>query len=124
MSGKKLKYCGQMMKRLDHETPIEELFEEQIQCADLVILSKADMLDPQALQKVKAEITPYLRAGTKIIASKNSDLPAELLLGIDAKAEDDLDSRPSHHDDGHTHDHDDFESFAVSFGEIADIEIA
>jgi cobalamin biosynthesis protein CobW len=30
---------------LDHETPIEELFEDQLNCADLVLLTKTDLVE-------------------------------------------------------------------------------
>ena len=43
-----------------------------------------------------------------------------MLLGIEAAAEDDLASRPSHHDLEAEHDHDDFESFVVARGPVAD----
>ncbi len=98
---------------LTHETPLEELFEEQLQCADIVILSKADCVTAEQLQQIKTSIAPHLRPGTKILPSKNSKISPNLLLGLGAKAEDDLDSRYSHHDDGHAHDHDDFTSFVV-----------
>ncbi len=106
---------------IDHETPIEELFEEQLQCADLIVLSKTDLIDQDAIADVKQQINPYLRSGVKIL-SKTKQLPIDILLGIQASAEDDLQSRPSHHDDGHDHDHDDFTSFVVTFDEVQDGE--
>src|SRR5208282_5999674 len=43
-----------------------------------------------------------------------------VLLGLSAAAEDDLASRPSQHDVAGAHDHDDFDSFVVGLGSIAD----
>jgi cobalamin biosynthesis protein CobW len=36
---------------LDHDDPIEEVFEDQIACADLVVLNKRDLLDPAGLDR-------------------------------------------------------------------------
>ena len=104
---------------IDHETPIEELFEEQLQCADLVILSKADMIDENALENVTQQIKPYLRAGVQLMVKPTGSLPLDALLGIGAGAEDDLQARHSHHDDAdEEHDHDDFTSFSLKFGAV------
>jgi cobalamin biosynthesis protein CobW len=43
-----------------------------------------------------------------------------VLLGLAAAAEDDLAQRPSHHDLDGEHDHEDFESFVVACGPVAD----
>lgn len=108
---------------LDHENPLEEVFEDQLLCADMVVLNKADLLDGDAMARVEAELSPSLRAGVHLVHSAHARVDAAALLGIDAAAEDDLDSRPSHHDgvDGE-HDHDDFESFTVDLGTVADAE--
>ncbi len=107
---------------IDHETPIEELFEEQLQCADLVILSKIDAIDNNAIAQVQDSIKPYLRAGVQMLPKEQHALPIDLLLGMGAGAEDDLASRLSHHDDGEEHEHDDFTSFSVQLGEMPDAE--
>ena len=98
---------------LDHESPLEELFEEQLAAADLVIANKADLVDEAAWTAIDARIRQELRPGVRMIRAANADLPIELLIGHGAAAEDDLDSRPSHHDDGEDHEHDDFVSFHV-----------
>lgn len=106
---------------LDHESPLEELFEEQLHCADMVVLNKTDLLSDAERTKVEADIRAQLkRPSVKIIATDHSRIENAILLGLGAAAEDDLDSRPSHHDDGHEHDHDDFDSFVVSLDAVAD----
>ncbi|MEQ8284398.1 cobalamin biosynthesis protein CobW [Thalassospira sp.] len=106
---------------LDHESPLEELFEEQLHCADIVILNKTDLLTDEERIKVEADIRAELKKpSVKIIATEHSRVENAILLGLGAAAEDDLDSRPSHHDDGHEHDHDDFDSFVVSLDAIGD----
>lgn len=108
---------------LDHENPLEEVFEDQLLCADMVVLNKADLLDSGALARVEAELSPSLRAGVHLVHSAHARVDAAALLGIAAAAEDDLDVRPSHHDgvDGE-HDHDDFESFSVPLGPVGDAD--
>lgn len=107
---------------LDHESPLEELFEEQLQCADMVVLNKTDLLDASGLDKVRQTVTPYLRSAVKTVPSAHGRLEADVLLGLDAAAEEDLDSRPSHHDDGHEHDHDDFDSFVLPLSSVEDAD--
>jgi len=106
---------------LDHENPLEEVFEDQLLCADMVVLNKTDLLDSGALARVEAELSPSLRAGVHLVHGAHARVDAAALLGIAAAAEDDLDARPSHHDDEDgEHDHDDFESFSVPLGPVAD----
>ncbi|MCK6450165.1 MAG: cobalamin biosynthesis protein CobW [Alphaproteobacteria bacterium] len=108
---------------LDHDNPLEEVFEDQLACADLVVLNKRDLLDDQARAGVEREVGAALRPGVKLVAAENGRVPIEALLGIDARAEDDLAARPSHHDDdGGAHDHDDFTSFVVELPSVSDIE--
>ncbi|WP_020594313.1 cobalamin biosynthesis protein CobW [Kiloniella laminariae] len=107
---------------LDHESPLEELFEEQLGCADMVVINKLDLLEEGDMDRVLEAVRKEIRPEVKIVKISHGEIDASVLLGLEAAAEDDLDSRHSHHDDGHEHDHDDFESFAVEFGEIADPE--
>ncbi len=92
---------------LDHETPIEELFEDQLACADLVLLTKTDLVDQVTLGKIKAWLKEELAPGVKIVAVKDGKIDPNLLLGFNAAVEDDLDNRHSHHDHEAEHDHDD-----------------
>ena len=105
---------------LDHESPLEELYEDQLNCADMVILNKADLVDEEELVRVEKEVQEQIKRAVKVIHSAHGSVAAEVLLGLDSAAEDDLESRPSHHDGPHDHDHDDFESFHVDVPEISD----
>jgi cobalamin biosynthesis protein CobW len=109
-------------ENLDHDTPLEELFEDQLACADLVVLNKTDLLDSDALDGVSDALGAKLRPAVKLLRATHGTIDAGVLLGLGAAAEDDLDARPSHHDSADDHDHDDFESFDVTLGEIADPE--
>ncbi|WP_103729722.1 cobalamin biosynthesis protein CobW [Novosphingobium sp. HII-3] len=102
---------------LDHESPLEELFEDQLACADMVVLNKTDLVDAEVLPAVQNQIAGETRPGVKIVRADYGAVDIGALLGITAAAEDDLDTRPSHHDVDPDHDHDDFESFVVKGGE-------
>lgn len=92
---------------LDHETPIEELFEDQLACADLVLLTKTDLLDQVQLTSVENWLKQELTSTVKLIPCHQGEINPEILLGFNAAVEDDLVNRPSHHDSEEEHDHDD-----------------
>lgn len=104
---------------LDHDSPLEELLEEQIACADLVLINKTDCLDAAEVVRVREYLAPYLRPGVKVVAAAHGAIDAAVLLGLGAAVEDDLAARPSHVDNGEDHDHDDFTSFVVRLDAIA-----
>jgi cobalamin biosynthesis protein CobW len=107
---------------VDHDNPIEELFQDQLTCADIVLLNKADLLEAADLERIKFELSPRLRPGTRLIATENGKIDISALLGLAALAEADIEQRPSNHEleaEGE-HDHDDFESFVVSIGTLSD----
>ncbi|AKG22582.1 cobalamin biosynthesis protein CobW [Calothrix sp. 336/3] len=91
---------------LEHETPLQELFEDQLACADLVILNKTDLVDEETKIQVEATVKQELPRVVKIVESHQGKLAADILLGFNAAVEDNLDSRPSHHDTEEEHDHD------------------
>ncbi len=104
---------------VDHDNPLEEVFEDQLLCADLIVLNKTDLVDAATRERVEAEIKAVVPRG-KIVAAREGKLDAALLLGLDARAEDDLAARPSCHDDEPEHDHDDFDSFVVPVDAVAE----
>jgi len=94
---------------LDHETPLQELFEDQLACADLVLLNKTDTVDAEAQARVMALVEQELPRAVKVVSCNfnTSPLDPALLLGLESAVEDNLASRPSHHDEEEDHDHDD-----------------
>ncbi len=98
---------------VDHDNPLEEVFEDQLLCADLVVLNKADLMSGDERRNVAAEIGRTLPRAVKLVEVQNGKVPTSVLLGLGAAAESDLASRPSHHDDEAEHDHEDFETFIV-----------
>jgi cobalamin biosynthesis protein CobW len=103
-----------------HDDPLEEVFGDQLACADLVVLSKVDLVGEPALAATEIGLRRRLRPAVKILRALHGAVAPEVLLGLAAAAEDDLANRPSHHDLEPGHDHDDFESFVVARGPIAD----
>ncbi len=104
----------------DHDNPLEEVFEDQLLCADLVILNKADILGEVAMAEVEAGIAGNLRPGVSTVRTTHGAVDLGVLLGLSAAAEDGIDLRRSHHDGEDGHDHDDFESFTVDLGDTED----
>ncbi|MEO1090724.1 MAG: cobalamin biosynthesis protein CobW [Pseudomonadota bacterium] len=105
---------------IDHETPLEELFEEQLACADLVVVNKADELTADQRRTVETKVREHLRPGVQLLWTGYGRIDPRAALGLGASAEDDLDSRHSHHDGGEPHDHDDFRSFVMPLPEVVD----
>ena len=104
---------------VDHDNPLEEVYEDQLLCADLVVLNKTDMMTAEDTALLSDEIKRSVPRAIKIVAIQQGRVPASVLLGLSAAAEDDLASRPSHHDNLAEHDHDDFETFIVDLPVLA-----
>lgn len=121
---------------LDHETPLSELFEDQIACADMIVVNKTDLLGEAEAEALAAQIKAEARSGVQVLRTAMGALPIEVLLGQGAAAESDMDARgevhhhhdhdddddddDDDHDHHHDHGHDEFESFVVTRGEIGD----
>jgi len=105
---------------LDHDDPLGELFDDQLACADMVVVNKIDLVAETDRPALLAAIAARLRPAVKHVATSEGRLPLAVALGLGAAAEDDLACRPSHHDLEDGHDHDDFASFVLRFGAVAD----
>jgi cobalamin biosynthesis protein CobW len=98
---------------VEHDNPLEEVFEDQILCADLILLNKSDLVDEAGRARVKAEISAHLPKAIKIVETSHGKVEPALVIGLSAAAENDLAGRPSHHGEGEDHDHDDFDSVSL-----------
>ncbi|AVT79606.1 cobalamin biosynthesis protein CobW [Rhodopseudomonas palustris] len=96
-----------------HDDPIEEVFEDQLACADLVVLSKSDLVAADQLAALEAKLASRVRSNVRIVRSHGTLAPS-VLIGLDAEAENDLASRAGHHAEGEEHDHDDFDSLVIT----------
>ena len=106
---------------LDHETPLSEVFEDQISCADIVLLSKADLAGEAGLAKAREVVERESPRRIPILEMSEGVVDPKVVLGLHAQAEDDLDARPSHHDGADDHEHDDFETVVIPMPEIDDV---
>ena len=122
-------------ENLDHETPLSELFEDQVACADMIVVNKTDLLEIAEAEALVDTLRESSRGGVQVVTTAMGKLPVDVLLGQSIGAEGDLEARHelhhNHHDHdedhgddhGHDHDHDAFESFVVTLGEIADTKV-
>jgi cobalamin biosynthesis protein CobW len=107
---------------LVHDNPLEEVYEDQLLCADMIVLNKTDLISAADLARVRAAIAQAIPRAVKIVESREGRIDPDVLLGLKAAAEDDLAQRPSHHDAEEGHDHDDFDTFVVDIPAIGDPE--
>ncbi|QXT41090.1 cobalamin biosynthesis protein CobW [Gymnodinialimonas ceratoperidinii] len=105
---------------LDHETPLSEVFEDQISCADIILLTKPDLAGPEGVAKAKEIIAAEAPRALPVVEVAEGAIDPRVILGLEAAAEDDMDARPSHHDGHDDHEHDDFESVVIDIPEVAD----
>jgi cobalamin biosynthesis protein CobW len=105
---------------LEHDDPVEEVFADQVACADLVVLNKRDLLDAAALDRTLATVAGRVPRAVKIVAVSEGKIDPAVLLGLGVGTEDDIANRRTRHDEEPNHDHDDFDSFVVPLPEVAD----
>lgn len=104
---------------IDHDDPVEEVFEDQVACADLILLSKSDLLDDDARARAERAVAAHLPRAVKIVPTAHGRVDAGAVLGLGLAVEDDIENRRTHHDDELDHEHDDFDSFVVELPAIA-----
>jgi cobalamin biosynthesis protein CobW len=109
-------------ENLDHETPLSEVFEDQIACADIVLLTKADLAGAAGLEAARAVIAAEMPRPVPMLPVVDGAVDLRVILGLEAAAEDDLAARPSHHDGEDEHEHNDFNSVVIDLPEVADID--
>ncbi len=105
---------------IDHETPLSEVFEDQISCADIILLTKPDLAGPEGVAKAREIIAAEAPRPLPVVEVAEGAVDVRVVLGLEAAAEDDMDARPSHHDGADDHEHDDFESVVVDLPEQTD----
>jgi cobalamin biosynthesis protein CobW len=115
---------------LDHDTPLSELFEDQLACADMIILNKTDLLSAGEAAALEDRLKGEARAGVRFVRAAMGAVSPAMLLGLGIGAEGDMAKRhaPHHHHDDedhhhdHDHDHDEFETFPVDLPAIEDAD--
>ncbi|CAG4913171.1 cobalamin biosynthesis protein CobW [Paraburkholderia gardini] len=101
---------------LDHESPLHELFEDQLSAADLVILNKTDLLDESKQREVEALIREEIPSQVKVVRAHMGQLDLHALLGLQSASEESIHLRHDHHGsaDDADHHHDEFDSVVVA----------
>ncbi|ROS04885.1 cobalamin biosynthesis protein CobW [Sinobacterium caligoides] len=109
---------------LDHDPSLQELLDDQLSAADLVVISKNDLLSDEQRQRVQAVAQARLPASVKTCYVSHGEASLDALIGVEAAAEQRIDSVHTHHDhhhdhgEHHEHAHDHFDSFVISLGEV------
>ncbi|MFE0015291.1 cobalamin biosynthesis protein CobW [Mesorhizobium sp. NPDC059054] len=107
---------------LDHDDPVEEVFEDQVACADLIILSKNDLLDEAGAARANAVLSEHVARAVKVVPTAQGKVDPSVLLGLGLAVEDDIENRKSHHDGMGDHEHDDFDTFVIEIPSVANPE--
>tara|TARA_R110002012_G_scaffold63234_2_gene166480 strand:+ start:5955 stop:7064 length:1110 start_codon:yes stop_codon:yes gene_type:complete len=113
---------------LDHDPSLQELFDDQLSAADLVLVSKTDLLSADDKAQVEALIAARVPASVKTLfidqTLATDTVQLEALMGIQAASESNIDSIANHHDRHHAegahhdHAHDHFDSCVITLGEV------
>ena len=110
---------------LDHDPSLQELLDDQLSAADLVVVSKNDLLTDVERVRVQEVIAKEVPNTVKTVYIENGEAAMDKLLGIDAASEERIESVHNHHDhhhahgEHHDHAHDHFDSFVVKLGEVS-----
>lgn len=106
---------------LDHDTPLGELFEDQLTAADLVILNKIDLISTDQASAVEKQLRDAMRPGTGLIKASHGAVDIGALFGLEFGSENHMDDRPTHHERDHgdaPHEHDEFDSTVIDLPEF------
>ena len=109
---------------LDHDPGLQELLDDQLSAADLVIVSKNDLLSDSEREQVQQTVSLRVPNEVKTTYISNGEVELEAIMGLDAAAEERIQQVHNHHDhhhahgEHHEHAHDHFDSFVVSIGEV------
>ena len=113
---------------LEHDPSLSELLDDQLSAADLVVVSKSDLLTAEQKIAVKKQVDRIVPEAVKTLYVNHGEVALDVLIGIEAATEDSIDAVHNHHDEhhqhGHQHDHahDHFDSYVIQLGEV-DIEL-
>ena len=109
-----MKFKKNVDQVLNHDNPLQEVFEDQLFCADIVVLNKSDLLNENGLTSVHALLKEAVKSGVKVIPAIRGEIDTKVILGLE-------NLMPSHvEDELPHHDHDEFESFVVNLDTVDD----
>ena len=93
---------------LDHVSAIEELFADQLEAADQVLISRADRLSAEQVERVKSTLEAQVRSGTSLLPIERGVVDPVVVLGMDRQAAAPEEDHPHSHEP-HDHKHHDHE---------------
>ncbi|WP_020406265.1 cobalamin biosynthesis protein CobW [Hahella ganghwensis] len=116
-------------ENLDHDPTLQELLDDQLSAADMVLVGKNDLLSENERELVRGIVSRKVPASVKTVYISHGDfindqLPLEMLLGIEAESESRINDVHNHHDhhhehgEHHEHAHDHFDSCVITLGEV------
>jgi cobalamin biosynthesis protein CobW len=109
---------------LDHDPSLQELLDDQLSAADLVVVSKNDLLSEEQREQVRKTVEAKISASVKTTYISNGEVALNVLMGIESAAEERIDHVHTHHDHHHEHGahhdhaHDHFDSYVIRVGEV------
>lgn len=109
---------------LDHDPSLQELLADQLSAADLVMVSKNDLLDEAQRSRVEQVVSAKVPDAVKTTYVSNGNVALDMLMGIDAASEERIEHVHTHHDhhhdhgEHHEHAHDHFEQCVITLGEV------
>ena len=87
---------------LDHLTAIDDLFRDQLEAADLVLISRSDCLDSSQRTSVQQQLASRVRSGARTLAMSRGVVDPSLVLGLNGSMQH-VDRDASNHDGHHHH---------------------
>ncbi len=87
--------------RIDHNVPIEELFEEQLEVSDIVLVSRSDILNDDQFDFVKNKIKASLNSSAPVLKSKNGKIDLNYLFDFKFKKDTYKEFLTEEHDHNH-----------------------
>ena len=87
--------------KIDHNATIDELFEEQLEVSDIVLVSRSDILNDDQFDVVKNKIQGSLNSSTPVLKSKNGKIDLNYLFDFNFKKETYKEFLTEEHDHNH-----------------------
>jgi len=109
---------------LDHDPSLQELLDDQLSAADLVVVSKNDLLNEAQRELVKSIISNKVPTAVKTTYISHGEAQMNLLIGLESATEDKIETVHNHHDhhhahgEHHEHAHDHFDSHVITLAEV------
>ena len=110
----------QLDPELDHHTPINALFHDQISAANILVMSKADMMTEADIKAVREKLTRLTKGTTPILEVNTATAPLDAIFGLGLEDEALARSEHAHHHHHDEHDHDDFKTLILSLDAVDD----